>query len=36
MYDIPAALKAEHEKLHHDLSAATKLVGEYLKLKFAR
>jgi hypothetical protein len=27
MHDIPAALKAEHEKLHRDLSAATKLPG---------
>jgi len=27
MHDVPAALKAEHEKLHSDLSAATKLPG---------
>ena len=26
MYDIPTALKGEHEKPHNDLSAATKLV----------
>jgi hypothetical protein len=28
MFEIPAALKIEHEKLHADLSAATKLPGK--------
>ncbi len=28
MHGIPAALKAEHEKLHTDLSAATRLPGQ--------
>jgi hypothetical protein len=28
MFEIPAALKADHEKLHVDLSAATKLPGK--------
>lgn len=28
MLEIPTALKAEHEKLHEDLSAATKLAGK--------
>ena len=28
MHAIPAALKAEHEKLHADLSAATRLPGQ--------
>jgi len=28
MFEIPAALKVEHEKLHADLSAATKLPGK--------
>ena len=28
MYEIPAALKLEHEKLHADLSAATRLPGK--------
>jgi hypothetical protein len=28
MFEIPAALKVEHEKLHGDLSAATKLPGK--------
>ena len=28
MLEIPTALKAEHEKLHADLSAATKLAGK--------
>ena len=28
MLEIPTALKAEHEKLHADLAAATKLPGK--------
>ena len=28
MFEIPAALKVDHEKLHADLSAATKLPGK--------